>query len=93
MIAFFQIISLIDSTKKMLPLLTRLPTMRLSSSASLQILKRTQSIAINQRAANRQQQALIRGGIAIVAIGGAGYLLNKVENKRIYLFFFLIRFI
>jgi len=77
----------------MLPLLVRLPTMRLSSSASLQILKRTQSIAVNQRASSRQQQALIRGGIAVVAIGGAGYLLNKVGNKRIYLFIFLILFI
>jgi hypothetical protein len=65
----------------MLPLLARVPTMRLSSSASFQILKRTQSIAVNQRAANRQQQALIRGGIALVAIGGAGYLLNKVKIK------------
>jgi hypothetical protein len=73
----------------MLPLLARLPTMRLSSSASLQVLKRTQSIAINQRASNRQQQVLIRGGIALVAIGGAGYLLNKVKNKGIYLFLFL----
>jgi len=71
----------------MLPLLARLPTMRLSSSASLQVLKRTQSIAINQRASNRQQQVLIRGGIALVAIGGAGYLLNKVKNNGIYLFF------
>jgi hypothetical protein len=79
--------------RKMLPLLARLPTMRLSSSASLQILKRTQSIAINQRASNRQQQALIRGGIAIVAVGGAGYLLNKVRNKIIYLFISLILFI
>jgi hypothetical protein len=70
--------------KKMLPLLVRLPTMRLSSSASLRVLKRTQSIAVNQRAANRQQQALIRGGVALVAIGGAGYLLNKVKTKRIY---------
>jgi len=77
----------------MLPLLARLPTMRLSSSASLQILKRTQSIAINQRVSNRQQQALIRGGIAIVAVGGAGYLLNKVGNKIIYLFISLILFI
>ncbi len=68
----------------MLPLLVRLPTMRLSSSASLRVLKRTQSIAVNQRAANRQQQALIRGGVALVAIGGAGYLLNKVKTKRIY---------
>ena len=62
----------------MLPLLVRIPTMRLSSSTSLQVLKRTQSITINQRVANRQQQTLIRGGIAIVAIGGVGYLLNKV---------------
>ena len=45
----------------MLPLLVRIPTMRLSSSASLQVLRLTQSIAVNQRAANRQQQALIRG--------------------------------
>jgi len=65
----------------MLPLLVRLPTMRLGSSASLQVLKRTQSIAVHQRASNRQQQALIRGGIALVAIGGAGYLLNKVLNS------------
>ncbi|UJR23222.1 hypothetical protein I4U23_026241 [Adineta vaga] len=65
----------------MLPLLIRLPTMRLSSSLSHQVLKRTQSIAVNQRAANRQQQALIRGGVALVAIGGAGYLLNKVLNS------------
>lgn len=62
----------------MLPLLIRVPTMRLSSSTSLQVLKRTRSIAVNQRAANQQQQTLIRGGIALVAIGGAGYLLNKV---------------
>lgn len=67
----------------MLPLLARLPTMRLSSSASLRVLKRAQSISINQRAANRQQQALIRGGIALVAVGGAGYLLNKVNIKYI----------
>ncbi|CAF0954485.1 unnamed protein product [Rotaria sordida] len=65
----------------MLPLLARLSTMRLNSSASLRILKRTQSIAVNQRSANRQQQALIRGGIALVAVGGAGYLLNKVLNS------------
>ena len=62
----------------MLPLLIRVPTMRLSSSTSLQVLKRTRLIAVNQRAANQQQQTLIRGGIALVAIGGAGYLLNKV---------------
>lgn len=65
----------------MLPLLVRIPTVCLRSSTSLQVLKRTQSITINQQAANRQQQALIRGGIAIVAIGGAGYLLNKVPIK------------
>ena len=65
----------------MLPLLTRLPTMRLASSVPLHMLKRTQSIAVNQRAANRQQQALIRGGIALVAVGSAGYLLNKVKTK------------
>jgi hypothetical protein len=65
----------------MLPLLVRLPTMRLSASASQQILKRTQSIAVHQRASNRQQQALIRGGLALVAIGGAGYVLNKVKRE------------
>jgi hypothetical protein len=68
----------------MLRLLVRIPTMRLNSSASLQVLRRTQSIAVNQQAANRQQQALIRGGVALVAIGGAGYLLNKVKTKRIH---------
>ncbi|CAF1130075.1 unnamed protein product [Adineta steineri] len=67
----------------MLPLLVRLPTMRLGSSLSLQVMRRSQSIAVNSRAANRQQQALIRGGIAIVAIGGAGYLLNKVLNSPV----------
>ncbi|CAM4907674.1 unnamed protein product [Rotaria socialis] len=46
-------------------------------------LLRTQSIAVNQRAANRQQQALIRGGIAFVAVGSAGYLLNKVLNTPV----------
>ena len=65
----------------MLPLLVRLPTMRLGSSTTLQVLKRTQTISINQRASNRQQQALIRGGVALVAIGGAGYLLNKILNS------------
>lgn len=65
----------------MLPLLARLPTMRLGSSTTLQVLKRTQTISINQRASNRQQQALIRGGVALVAIGGAGYLLNKILNS------------
>ena len=65
----------------MLPLLARVPTMRLSSSTALQVLRRTQSININQRVANRQQQALIRGGVALVAIGGVGYLLNKVKTK------------
>jgi len=70
----------------MLPLLIRLPTMRLTSSASLQVLRRTQSIAVHQRAANRQQQALIRGGVALVAIGGAGYLLNKVKNQRKFIY-------
>ena len=64
----------------MLPLLARLPTVRLNLSASFGVLKRTQSIAINQRAANRQQQTLIRGGLALVGVGGAGYLLNKVNN-------------
>lgn len=63
----------------MLHLLARVPTMRVASTVSHHLLKRTQSIAINQRAANRQQQALIRGGIGLVAIGGAGYLLNKVS--------------
>lgn len=67
----------------MLPLLARVPTMRLTSTASLQLLKRTQSIAVNERASNRQTQALIRGGIALVAVGGAGYLLNKVKNNTI----------
>lgn len=65
----------------MLRLLVRIPAMRLNSSAPLQVLRRTQSIAVNQRAANRQQQALIRGGVALIAIGGAGYLLNKVKTK------------
>jgi hypothetical protein len=67
--------------KKMLRLLVRIPAMRLNSSAPLQVLRRTQSIAVNQQAANRQQQALIRGGVALIAIGGAGYLLNKVKTK------------
>ena len=66
----------------MLPLLVRVPTMRLSSAAPLQILKRTQSIAVHQRASNRQQQALIRGGLALVAIGGTGYVLNKVSDNE-----------
>ncbi|CAF1091028.1 unnamed protein product [Adineta ricciae] len=65
----------------MLPLLVRVPTMRLGPSLSHQVLKRTQSIAVSQRAANRQQQALVRGGVALVAIGGAGYLLNKILNS------------
>lgn len=66
----------------MLPLLLRVPTMRLSSTAPLQFLKRTQSIAVHQRASNRQQQALIRGGLALVAIGGTGYVLNKVSYQE-----------
>ena len=65
----------------MLPLLVRIPTMRLTSSAPLQVLKRTQSISVSQRASNRQQQALLRGGLAVVAIGGAGFILNKVGQQ------------
>lgn len=80
----------------MLPLLVRVPTMRLSSSTSLQVLRRAQSITMNQQAANRQQQALIRGGIALVAIGGAGYLLNKVSSIKMISslksYFYLFRF-
>jgi hypothetical protein len=64
---------------KMLSLFVRSPAMRIHTQASLQILKRTQSIAVHQRASQRQQQALIRGGLALVAIGGTGYLLNKVK--------------
>ena len=66
----------------MLRLLVRTPAMHLRSSTPLQILKRNQSISINQQAANRQQQTLIRGGIALIAVGGVGYLLNKVIKKN-----------
>lgn len=63
----------------MLSLITRIPTMRSNPRASLQLLKRAQSISLSQRAAaDRQRQALIRGGIALVAIGSTGYILNKV---------------
>lgn len=64
----------------MLPILGRLPTLRVSARSTLQILKRPQSLSINEKVANRQRQALLRGGLAIVAIGGTGYLLHKVES-------------
>lgn len=71
----------------MLPLVARIPAMRLNPRASLQLLKRGQSISISQRsAAERQRQALIRGGIALVAIGGTGYILNKVISSPSMLF-------
>lgn len=66
----------------MLPLITRIPTMRLNPRTSLQLLKRAQSISLSQKAAaDRQRQALIRGGIALVAIGSTGYILNKVLSQ------------
>ena len=68
----------------MLPLIVRIPTMRLNPRASLQLLKRAQSISISQRTSNRQQQTLIRGGLALIAIGGTGYILNKVIPSMIF---------
>ncbi|CAF1130373.1 unnamed protein product, partial [Didymodactylos carnosus] len=61
--------------------LIRTTTTPLKSLRLPSIPKRYESISISQRASNRQQQALIRGGLAVVAIGGVGYLLNKVLNS------------
>ncbi|CAF3639140.1 unnamed protein product [Rotaria sp. Silwood1] len=65
----------------MLSIFTRSRIVRFNSSATLRLLTRAESIVIEQGSVNRQRQAFIRGGLAIVAIGSTGYLLNKTLNN------------
>ncbi|CAF4497128.1 unnamed protein product [Rotaria sp. Silwood2] len=65
----------------MLSIVARSSIVRLNSLATLRVLTRAQSIVVEQGSVNRQRQAFIRSGLAIVAIGGTGYLLNKILNN------------